>query len=82
MTEADKIILWSTALAVIGVAVVEAMVSYGHAYAVVLAHTRRGVCPPGLAAFCGEGHEQPPLWTARDPAGLPVKTRKLDDMPR
>ena len=40
MTEAGKIILWSTASAVIGVAVVEAVVSYVHAYAVVRAHTR------------------------------------------
>jgi hypothetical protein len=42
MTGADKIIRWSTAAAVIGVAVVAAIVSYEHAYALVRAHGEAG----------------------------------------
>lgn len=38
MTGADRTIRWSTAAAVIGVAVVAAVVSYEHAYALVHAH--------------------------------------------
>ena len=57
MTEADKLILWSTASAVIGVALVEAVVSYGHAYAVVRAYPdmliRTGARLAGTAARVG-----------------------------
>lgn len=42
MTGADKTIRWSTAAAVIGVAVVAAVVSYEHAYALVHAHGETG----------------------------------------
>ena len=42
MTGTDKAIRWSTAAAVIGVAVVAAMVSYEHAYALVHAHGETG----------------------------------------
>jgi hypothetical protein len=42
MTGADKTIRWSTAAAVIGVAVVAAVVSYQHAYALVHAHGEAG----------------------------------------
>ena len=42
MTGADKTIRWSTAAAVIGVAAVAALVSYEHAYALVLAHGESG----------------------------------------
>jgi hypothetical protein len=42
MTGADKTIRWSTAAAVIGVAVVAAVVSYEHAYALVHAHGEAG----------------------------------------
>jgi Protein of unknown function (DUF2637) len=42
MTGADKVIRWSTAAAVIGVAVVAAVVSYEHAYALVHAHGETG----------------------------------------
>jgi Protein of unknown function (DUF2637) len=42
MTGTDKAIRWSTAAAVIGVAVVAAMVSYEHAYALVHAHVEAG----------------------------------------
>jgi hypothetical protein len=42
MTGADKTIRWSTAAAVIGVAVVAAVVSYEHAYALVRAHGETG----------------------------------------
>ena len=42
MTSADKVIRWSTAAAVIGVAVVAAVVSYEHAYALVHAHGETG----------------------------------------
>jgi hypothetical protein len=42
MTGADKVIRWSTAVAVIGVAVVAAVVSYEHAYALVHAHGETG----------------------------------------
>jgi hypothetical protein len=38
MTAADRIIRWSTALAVLGVAAVAAVVSYEHASALVRAH--------------------------------------------
>ena len=38
MTAADRIIRWSTALAVVGVAAVAALVSYEHASALVRAH--------------------------------------------
>jgi hypothetical protein len=42
MTGTDKAIRWSTAAAVIGVAVVAAVVSYEHAYALVHAHGETG----------------------------------------
>jgi hypothetical protein len=42
MTGADKVIRWSTAAAVIGVAVVAAVVSYEHACALVRAHGEAG----------------------------------------
>jgi hypothetical protein len=38
MTAADRIITWSTAGAVVGVAAVAAVASYEHAYALVRAH--------------------------------------------
>lgn len=42
MSAADRVIRWSTALAVAGVAVVAAVVSYEHAYALVGAHGESG----------------------------------------
>ena len=42
MTTADRIIRWSTAGAVIGVAAVAAVASYEHACAVVRAHGATG----------------------------------------
>jgi hypothetical protein len=42
VTGTDKVIGWSTAAAVIGVAVVAAVVSYEHAYALVHAHGETG----------------------------------------
>jgi hypothetical protein len=42
MIGSDKAIRWSTAAAVIGVAVVAAVVSYEHAYALVHAHGETG----------------------------------------
>jgi hypothetical protein len=42
MTGADRTIRWSTAAAVVGVAVVAAVVSYEHAYALVHAHGETG----------------------------------------
>jgi hypothetical protein len=42
MTGTDKAIRWSTGAAVIGVAVVAAVVSYAHAYALVHAHGETG----------------------------------------
>src|SRR3984957_17382907 len=42
MTAADRIIRWSTALAVLGVAAVAAVVSYKHASALVRAHGETG----------------------------------------
>lgn len=42
MTVVDRIIRWSTAAAVIGVAVVAAIVSYEHAYALIRAHGETG----------------------------------------
>lgn len=42
MTGADRTISWSTAAAVVGVAVVAAVVSYEHAYALVHAHGEAG----------------------------------------
>jgi hypothetical protein len=42
MTAADRIIRWSTALAVVGVAAVAAVVSYEHASALVRAHGESG----------------------------------------
>src|SRR5215469_9619005 len=42
MTGTDKAIRWSTAAAVLGVAVVAAAVSYEHAYALVHAHGEAG----------------------------------------
>src|ERR1700756_1616684 len=42
MTGADTVIRWSTAAAVIGVAVVAAVVSYEHAYALVRGHGEAG----------------------------------------
>jgi Protein of unknown function (DUF2637) len=42
MTTADRIIRWTTALAVVGVAAVAAVASYEHAYALVRAHGEVG----------------------------------------
>ena len=42
MTAADRVIRWSTALAVVGVAAVAAVASYEHAYALVRAHGEAG----------------------------------------
>jgi hypothetical protein len=42
MSGADRTIRWSTAVAVVGVAVVAAVVSYEHAYALVHAHGEAG----------------------------------------
>ena len=42
MNAADRVIRWSTALAVVGVAAVAAVVSYEHAYALVRAHGEAG----------------------------------------
>ncbi len=42
MTAADRVIRWSTALAVVGVAAVAAVVSYEHASALVRAHGESG----------------------------------------
>jgi Protein of unknown function (DUF2637) len=42
VTGADRTISWSTAAAVVGVAVVAAVVSYEHAYALVHAHGEAG----------------------------------------
>lgn len=42
MSGPDRVIRWSTATAVIGVAVVAAVVSYEHAYALVRAHGETG----------------------------------------
>ncbi|HEY6785806.1 MAG TPA: DUF2637 domain-containing protein, partial [Trebonia sp.] len=42
MTGADRTIRWSTAAAVVGVAVVAAVVSYEHAYDLVHAHGETG----------------------------------------
>jgi hypothetical protein len=42
MTTADRIIRWTTALAVVGVAAVAAVASYEHAYALVEAHGEFG----------------------------------------
>jgi Protein of unknown function (DUF2637) len=42
MTAADRIIRWSTAVAVIGVAVIAAVVSYGHVGDLVRAHGETG----------------------------------------
>jgi len=42
MTGADNVIRWSTAAVVIGVALVAAVVSYEHVYALVRAHGEHG----------------------------------------
>jgi hypothetical protein len=42
---ADRVIRWTTAAAVIGVAVVAAVASYEHAYDLVRAHGGRGGQP-------------------------------------
>ena len=42
MNAADRVIRWSTALAVVGVAAVAAVVSYEHAGALVRAHGESG----------------------------------------
>ena len=42
MSGADRIIKWSTALAVLGVAAVAAIASYEHAYALMRAHGESG----------------------------------------
>ena len=42
MTAADRVIRWSTALAVVGVAAVAAVASYEHAYDLVQAHGEAG----------------------------------------
>ena len=39
---ADRVIRWSTALAVLGVAAIAAVASYEHAYDLVRAHGRQG----------------------------------------
>jgi hypothetical protein len=42
VTAADRVIRWTTAVAVIGVAVVAAVASYEHAYDLVRAHCEAG----------------------------------------
>ena len=42
MTAADRVIRWTTAVAVIGVAAVAAVASYEHAYDLVRAHGEAG----------------------------------------
>ena len=42
MTAADRVIRWTTALAVVGVATIAAVASYEHAYALVRAHGEAG----------------------------------------
>src|ERR1700742_2935688 len=42
MTAAERVIRWTTALAVVGVAAVAAVASYEHAYALVEAHGEAG----------------------------------------
>src|ERR1700743_1913328 len=42
MTAAERVIRWTTALAVVGVAAVAAVASYEHAYALVRAHGEVG----------------------------------------
>ncbi len=46
MTVADRVIRWSTALAVVGAAAVAAAASYEHAYALVRAHGEAGWTAP------------------------------------
>jgi hypothetical protein len=46
MTAADRVIRWSTALAVLGVAVVAAVVLYEHASALMRAHGESGWTAP------------------------------------
>jgi hypothetical protein len=48
MIVADRIIRWSTAAAVVGVAAVAAVASYEHAYALIRAHGEAG----GQDAWC------------------------------
>src|SRR5690348_13722892 len=52
MTATDRIIRWSTALAVVGVAAVAAVVSYEHAYDLVRAHGETGWSRPDRCC-CG-----------------------------
>jgi hypothetical protein len=58
MTGADRVIRWSTAGAVVGVAAVAAVASYEHAYALVRAHAS-----PGRKAWiwlpCQSGENRP-----------------------
>ena len=42
MTRADRVIGWTTACAVLGVAAIAAAASYKHAYALVRAHDEAG----------------------------------------
>ncbi len=42
MTSTEKVIRWSTAVAVVGVAAIAAVASYEHAYALVRAHEEAG----------------------------------------
>ena len=42
MTAADRVIRWTTAVAVVGVAAVAAVASYEHAYALVSEHGESG----------------------------------------
>jgi hypothetical protein len=60
MTGTDRIIQWSTALAVLGVAAVAAVASYEHAYDLVRAHgedarcgSRRPSCSPSNSRRTG-----------------------------
>ena len=53
MMAADRIIRWSTAGAVVGVAAVAAVASYEHAYDLVRAHGEVGLDGPAGAADGG-----------------------------
>ncbi len=56
---ADRVIRWSTALAVLGVAAVAAVASYEHAYDLVRAHHESGWAP--VEDTSEIGHDADPL---------------------
>jgi hypothetical protein len=51
MSGGDRVIRWSTALAVLGAAAVVAVASYGHAYDLAMVSTETGSTPGGVAAI-------------------------------